>query len=178
MPAGGRRPPSERAEFVEQCEPVADPAPVRRIDEREVLDLTGVAEPEGGHLQQHGREVGAGDLGVGERRPAVVVLLRIQADADAVLEPPAAAGPLQGRCLRNALDRQPLDLGAEAVARDARVAGVDDVADPRHGQRGLGDVGGQHYPAAGMRREDAMLLGDGQPGVERDDLVARAGRRP
>jgi len=45
-----------------------------------------------------------------------------------------------------------------AVALDACHAGIDDVADARHGQRGLGDVGGQDHAPALMRREHARLL--------------------
>ena len=64
---------------------------------------------------------------------------------------PQRPGPLRGRGLRDRLDRQPLHFGPAAVAGDPRGAGVDDVADARHGQRRLGDVGGQHDAAAGVR---------------------------
>ncbi len=147
------RPSLERAELEEEGQPVADPAPIRRVDEGKVLDLPGVAEAESGHLQQHGCQVGAGDLRVGEFGTGVEVLLRIQPDADAVLEPAAASGSLARGGLRDPLDRQPLHLRAVAVAGDARVARVDDVADSRHGQRGLRDVGRQdHAPPRMCRR--------------------------
>src|SRR3712207_8311665 len=45
-----------------------------------------------------------------------------------------------------------------AVPGDARGARVDDVADARDGQRGLGDVGRQHDPPPGVRGEDAVLV--------------------
>ena len=94
----------------------------------------------------------------------------------------APAGALVGTGLADRLDRQALHLGALAVARDAGGAGVDDVADARHGQRGLGDVGGQHDPAAAAPAEDPVLLGRRQPGEERQHLgvaaaSARSGRR-
>ena len=72
---------------------------------------------------------------------------------------------------------QPLHLGALAVARDAGEPGVDDVADAGHRQGGLGDVGGEDDPASVRRPrlEDAVLLGRGEPGVEREH-VERVGR--
>ena len=57
---------------------------------------------------------------------------------------PQRPGALVGRGLADRLDLQLLDLVAVAVALDARQAGVDDVADARHRQRGLGHVGGEH----------------------------------
>ena len=85
-------------------------------------------------------------------------------------EPPAPAGPLPGRGLRDRLDRQPLHLRPPAVARDSRRARVDDVVDAGHGQRGLGDVGGEHDAAAGVRLEHLLLLGGRQPRVQRQHL--------
>ena len=67
----------------------------------------------------------------------------------------AAAGALVRRRLADRLDLQLLDLVAVAVALDARHAGVDHVADARHRQRGLGDVGRQHDAARAVRLEDA-----------------------
>ena len=96
----------------------------------------------------------------------VEVLLGVQPDADAVGDAAAAALALVGAGLRDRLDRQPLDLGAVAVAADAGGAGVDDVLDARDGQRGLGDVRGQHD--ARCRRAA------GRRGAARR---ARAGRR-
>ena len=65
--------------------------------------------------------------------------------------PAAAALALVGRGLRDRLDRQPLHLEPVAVAGDPGGAGVDHVLDAGHGQRGLGDVGGEHDPPAGVR---------------------------
>ena len=106
-----------------------------------------VAEPERGHLQDHRGQVGAQDLGLGELRASLEVLLGVEPDRDAGGDPAAAAGALVGRGLADRLDRQPLHLGARGVARDPRDAGVHDVPDAGDGQRGLGDVGGQHHPA-------------------------------
>ena len=59
--------------------------------------------------------------------------------------PAAAAGALAGRRLGDLLDLQLLDLVAVAVALDPAKAGIDHAADARHGERGLGHVGGQHH---------------------------------
>ena len=170
-PVGGQLPVLvEGVQLLEEGEPVGDGAAVRRVDEREVLD---VPEVEGGHLQQHRGEVGAQDLRIGELGPALEVGLGVEPDRDAGPEPPAPAGPLPGRRLADRLDRQPLHLGAMAVPGDPRRPRVDHVPDARHGQRGLGDVGGQHDAPSAVRREDLVLVGGRQPRVERDDLGER-----
>ena len=129
-----------------------------------------VAEAERRHLQDDRRQVGAQDLGLGERGPGVEVLLVVEADADAGRHAAAATRPLVGRRLRDRLDGQALHLGAAAVAGDAGRAGVDDVADAGHGERRLGHVGGEHDAPAAVGLEHAVLLGGRQPGVERQDL--------
>jgi len=71
----------ERAELLEQEDPVADLPPVGRVDEAEVL---GLAQAERRHLQQHARQARAQDLGIGEVRALREVLLgplRWSADA-------------------------------------------------------------------------------------------------
>jgi hypothetical protein len=120
-----------RAELLQQRVPVADRAVVRRLDEREGGD---VAEADRGHLQDDRGEVGAQDLGFGERGSRLEVLLAVQPDADAGGDPSAPAGPLVRGCLRHRLDRQPLHLQPEAVPRDARRPRVDDVPDPGNRQ--------------------------------------------
>ena len=172
-PAGGRaavsrgRPSLRRRRRIapsscSRATPSLTAAPVGRLDERERGD---VAEVERGHLQDDRGEVGAQDLRVGELRPGLEVVLGVEPDADAVGRAAAAALALVGRGLRDRLDRQPLHLEPLAVAGDAGRAGVDDVPDARHGQRGLGDVGRQHDPPAGVGLEDPVLLGRREPGV-------------
>ena len=162
------------SQLLEQLDAGGHVALVRWLHEREPAEL---AEPERGHLQDDAGQVGAQDLGVGELRPAVEVLLGVQPDRDARRDPAAAARALVGRRLADRLDRQPLHLGAHGVARDPRDAGVDDVPDAGHGQRGLGDVGGEHDPAPGVGLEDPVLLGGREPGVQRDHLDRADGRR-
>ena len=135
-------PAGERAEFLQQPDAVGDVPRVGRVDEREVGH---VAQVQRGHLQDDRGQVGAQDLRVGElggwRSPP-------RCTAGCTRRPRyGRIGPCAGRRrLRDRLDGQPLDLGALAVAGDPRGARVDDVTDPRDGQRGLGDVGGQHHP--------------------------------
>ena len=83
----------ERSELLQQADAVAYLAPIRRVHEREVLDI---AEADRGHLEDHGGEAGALDLGLGEARALGEVLLAEQADADAVRRAPAAALALIG----------------------------------------------------------------------------------
>ncbi len=80
--------------------------------------------------------------------PGLEVVLGVQADRDAVREAARAAGALIGARLADRLDGQPLHLGRLGVAADAGGAGVHHVVDAGHGERGLGDVGGQHDAAA------------------------------
>ncbi len=59
------------------------------------------------------------------------------------------------------------------VAADARHAGVDHVANPRHRQRGFGDVGGEHNAPSRMRREHAQLFGHAQTRIQRQNFGVR-----
>jgi hypothetical protein len=160
----------EGPQLLEQPDPVGDVASIGRVDERERGDL---AQAERRHLEDDRGEVGPQDLRVGEVRPRLEVLLGIEPDAHPVGEPPAAPGPLARAGLGHRLDRQPLHLGPLAVARDPRGPRVDDVADARHGQRGLRDVGRQHHPTGVVRGEDPVLLGRRQPAEQRHDLGSR-----
>jgi hypothetical protein len=107
------------AELVEELVAIGDGALGRRLEEREVLDA---AEVERLHAQDHAGERGAHDLRVGELRSRREVGLVVEADADAVGDPPAAPRPLVRRRLADRLDRQLLDLAAKAVALDPRRA--------------------------------------------------------
>ncbi len=162
----------ERAELLEQGHAVGDVVPIGWLDEGEGLDIT---QPEGGHLQDDRRQVGAQDLRLGELGPGAVVVLGVEPDAHAGGDPAAAAGPLVGRRLGDRLDREALDLGPLVVPGDPGRAGVDHRSDAGHGERGLGDVGGDDDPSAGMGREHPVLLGGRQAGEEGKHLgVAQA----
>ncbi len=165
----------ERAELLQQRHAVLDLPVVRRLDERERCD---VAEAEGGHGEDDRGQVGAQDLRLGELGPCLEVLLGVEPQADAVGGAAAATGALVRAGPADPLDRQPLHLEAVAVARHPRGPGVDDVADAGHRERGLRHVGGEHHPAYGVRAEHRVLLGGGQPRVQRQDLhrLAAAGQ--
>ena len=160
----------ERMEFGEELVAVGDEPVAGRIDEGEAHH---VAEPERLHPEDDARERRAQQFGVGEARPVGEVVLVIEADADAVGDTAAAAGALVGRRLADLLDQELLDLVARRIALDPGGAGVDDIADARHGERGLGDVGRQHDAAqGGGRLEDRVLLGDRKAREQRQDFGA------
>ena len=158
----------KRAEFLQQRIAVADRLGRRRLDEGEALD---VGQAQRLHAQDDAGQRGTQDFRIGERRPRVEIGLIIQTDAHAGGDAAAAASTLARCGLRNLLDLQLLDLVAVRVALDPRQAGVDDVADARHGERGFGDVGGQHdAPLAARGLEDAVLLAGRQARKQRQDF--------
>jgi len=160
-----------RAQFGQQRVTVGNRLARRRLDEGEGVHI---AQAQRLHAQDHASQRTAQDLGVGETRPAVELVLAVQADADAVGHAPATPRALLRRGLADGLDLQLLDLAAPAVALHTRHAAVDDVADARHRERGLGDVGGQHDAPAIAGFENTVLFGLAQAREERQDL----GRRP
>ncbi len=168
--AAGR---TQGPDLLEEGKARGDVARVGRVDEGEVRDLP---EAQRGHLEQHGRKVGAQDLRLGELRSAIEVGFGVQADADAVGDAAASARALLGARPRDRLDGQPLHLEAVAEAGDARGPGVDDVVDAGDGERRLGDVRAHDDAALVVGREDAVLLGAGEPAVEGKDLGARRAR--
>ena len=160
----------ERTELLQESDAVGDLALVGWVDEREPAD---VAQAQRGHLEDDRGERGALDLRLGELGAGLEVVLGVEPDAHAGRDAATPAGALRGAGPADRLDRQALDLGALAVTRDAGGAGVDDVADAGHGQRGLGDVGREDDPAATPAVEDPVLLGRGQPGEQRENLGVR-----
>ena len=155
------------AEFLQQLVAVGDRTRARRLEKRERLD---VAEVQRGHAQDHGRQRAAQDLRIGVARSRRVVVLVIEPDADAGGDATAAPRALVRRSLGDLLDLQQRRLVAQRVALDARKPAVDDVADARDGQRGLGYVGREHHAPPPRRREHALLLRDRQPRIQRQDL--------
>ena len=125
------------------------------------------------HPQDHAGKRGAQDFGLGVVRARLEVVLVVQAQAHAARHAAAAPGALVGARLGDFLHLQLLDLAAIAVALDARLARIDDVAYARHGERGLGDVGGEHDAPARMRLEHPLLLRRRQPRVQRQNFRLR-----
>ena len=157
----------ERAEFAQQVHAVVNGAGCGRLHEREARDVAGFAHhADGDHLQDDGCEVGAQNFGVGELRARVEVFLGVEADGDTLADAAASARTLVGAGLRDTLDGQALNLGARGVARDACGTGVDDVLDAGHGQRGFGNVRGEHDARPGTGGEHAVLLGEREARVQ------------
>ncbi len=87
-----------------------------------------------------------------------------------------AAGALLGRGAGDPGECQALESGRRIGARLLHPTGVDDAGDAVDGDRGLGDVGGQHDLAPRPRTQDQILLARGKIAVELDDReVALAG---
>ena len=135
-----------------------------------------VAQLQGLHAQDDARERAAQNFGIGEAGPCVEILLLVQADADPVGDTATSATALLRRCLADGLHQQLLDLAAVAVAFDTRRAAVDHIADTGHGEGGLGHVGGQHDPPAGVGIEHPVLLGLREAREQGQHLGATQGR--
>ncbi|MDT4836535.1 hypothetical protein FQZ97_702390 [compost metagenome] len=160
----------DRAQLLQQLVAIGDGAAQRRLDERERLDI---GQAQRLHAQDHRRQRRAQDFRIGEARAAGEIRLFVQPDADTIGHAAAAAGALVGGGLRDRLDLQLLDLVAVRVALDARHPGIDHVADTRHRQRSLGNVGRQHDAARVGRLEHPLLLLHRQPREQRQDLGMR-----
>ena len=100
---------------------------------------------------------------------AQIILLGVEADADAGAGPAAAALALIAGRPRDPADRQADGLGPGVIGRNPRQAGVDDIADAGHRDRGLGDIGGDDDLALPERLEDAFLVGRLQSAEDRQD---------
>ena len=173
-PSGGQPPLCiDRAEFLQQLIAVGDRARARRFEERKRVDGT---EVERGHAQDHRSERAAQDLGFGVLRPR----RRNRPRRTGARTPPRRRGRSAPRAgsppTRDLLDLQQRHLVAQRIALDAREAGVDDAANARHRERGLRNVGREHDAPAAAWREDALLLLDRQPRVERQHLRRRRRR--
>ncbi len=157
------------AQLGQQLVAVDDGAPLRRVDEGKVFHR---AQAQRLHAQNHARQRAAQNFRVGEFRSPLKAGLVVEPDADAVGHAATAPGTLVGGRPADGLDLQLLDLLTKAVALDARGAGVDDEADPGHGERGLGHIGRQHDAACAVGLKNAVLLRLRQAGKQRQQLGA------
>ena len=155
---------AEGPEFEEKPTAVGDLSLIGWVDEREVLHPT---EPEGRHLEDDRGEARPEDLRLGELRTGAEVVLGVEPDAHPRGDTTAPPGALRRRCLGHRLDRESLHLRATGIPADSGSPGVDHSPDPRHRDRGLGDVGGQHDATPRVRREHPLLLSSREPRVER-----------
>ena len=153
------------AQLAQGLPAIRDRARVGRIDEGEILHA---AQAQGQHAQDHAGQRGAQDFRVGEPRARGEVVFGIQPIADAGGDAAAAALALVGAGLADRFDVQAVELAARAVALHPRQAGIDDVADARHGQRGFRDIGRQHDAPARARVEHLVLVAHRQPRVQRN----------
>ena len=124
------------------------------------------------HTQNHRRQRGAQNFGVGKGGALGKVGLVIQADANAIGHAPAAPCALIRRCLANWLYQQLFHLLAVAVALDPRRARIHHITNAGHGERGLGHIGRQHNAALPLGVKNAVLLALCQPCVQGQDLGA------
>ena len=142
-------------EFLQQLITVGHRARQRRLDEGEGFHVRQVQRF---HAQDDGRQRGAQDFRFREFRAQQIILLFVQADADAIGHAAATSGALVGGRLGDRLDLQLLHLVPITVTFHARQASIDHVADAGHGQRGFRHVGGQHDAARIAGFKHALLL--------------------
>ena len=119
----------ERADLHEEGHAVAHRAPIRGVQEREVLNR---AQPEGRHLQDDAGQRRTQDFRLRETRARQVVGLGEQADRHALRDSAASARALVRTRLADWLNRQALHLRLVGIAGNARQTRVDDVADAWH----------------------------------------------
>ena len=103
--------------------------------------------------------------------------LRPQTDGHARTFPPATPGALLGGSTADAHGVEPGQAAGRIQARCAPPAAINDNAHARHGQRGLGDRGGQHHPPPLRRAQGAVLLRRRQITMQRQHQRATAGQR-
>ena len=157
-------------ELAKQIKPIEHRTPWWRIDKGEGLD---VFEPQRLHPKDDRGQRGAQDFGVGEGRALDEIGLIVEAYADAVGHPSTATCALIGGRTRYRLDLQLFDLAAIAIALDPGHAGIDDIADAGHGERGLGDIGRQHHARRIAGGKHALLVGGRQTRKKAQDLGRR-----
>src|SRR5699024_5075589 len=98
---------ADRAELLEEEDPVTDRTVIGGIEERERGD---VAQSEVEHAEDDRGQVGSLDLRIGELVAGEEVLLVVEPDADPGSEASASTGPLIRRGPAHPFDRQALDL--------------------------------------------------------------------
>ena len=109
-------------------------------------------------------------------RQAAVQRLRPQPDGDARRGAAGAAGALLGGGPGDADGGEAGQPGRGVEPRGAAEAAIHHDADAGHGQRGLGDGGGQHHLAASPGAERAVLLGGRHLAVQRQHVGVDAGQ--
>src|SRR5437667_566505 len=98
-----------------------------------------------------------------ECKTLIEVQFGIQANADALRNASATPGALVRCRPGDRLDAQHLHLVAIAVSLYPGKAGIDDVPDARHRERGFSDVGGEYEAALAPGAAYAGVIGGGKP---------------
>src|SRR5699024_7435172 len=98
------------------------------------------------------------------------VLLGEQPDRNTIGYTATTPRALTSARLGDGLNGQALHLGGLGEPRNTGGSRVNDVPDPRNRQRGLGNVGGQNNAAVTLCLEHPVLLGRGEPCVQRQDF--------
>ncbi len=96
-------------------------------------------------------------------------MLTVQPIADTGGGATGPAGALLSLRLCGPHRHQPFQPGGRVHLQTARQAAVDHHPHPVDGQRGLGNIGGQHHPALGAGQDGPLLLLKGQIAVQRAD---------
>ena len=165
----------ERAQAAKGARGGGESALFRRLEPGEARE---VPLAPGGELQGGPGEIGAPDLGAAALLETAVLMLAPQAQAPAGGLASGAAGALLGRSPRDPGEGQTFEAGRWIRAALFHPSGVDDAGDAVDGDRGLGDIGGEHDLAPRSGPEDAILLARREIAVEVDDGdVALPGER-
>ena len=163
----------QRAQALEQGQRSEDAVRRRRLEPVERLrSIAG-----GDDAEEQAGEIEAVNLGIAGRPQAIARVPEPAGEARA--EPRGAAGALIGAVLRHALQDQRVDGPLGIVSRHLVEAGVHHGRDARHGQRGLGDVGGEDDAARARGLERAVLRLGVERAVQRHERrrMARGRRR-
>ena len=161
--------PIQRADFAQGAVAFGHGFGRRWIEERKLVDL---GQPQRFHPQNHARQRAAADFGVGEFGALGEFGFLVKPDANAVAHAAATALALAGAGLADGLDLQPLDAFRRIPTADARDAGVHHAGDPRNGQRGFRDVGGEDQAALVAGVENTLLVAEAEPREQWQDFRA------
>ncbi len=149
----------DSANLQQDLDSVADTLRCGAVDEREGIDI---AQVQGEHPQDHSRQVGAKDLRRCVERPAEVVFLLVEADADPVPDAAAATLALIGAAAGDRPDGKPRRPGAGVVLGDTGESRVNHIPDPGDGDRSFRHVCRDDDLPLRERPEDSLLLRRGE----------------
>ena len=146
----------DRFQFFEDRKAVPDDLGTGGIDEWKGGNRV---HPEGNHPQDYLRQIGAQDFGRRKAETTLIILLRIETHADALLHPSAAPLSLVGAALCDGLYGESLCPRPRVVFGDSRQSRIDDIANAGHGDRCLCNVGGDNDLLLSCVSEYAPLIG-------------------